>query len=170
MSPTAQIHSAEEIADVMAIRDVAMRYAHGVDRLDGEWMKSAYWPDAIDDHGVFVGKAWEFVDRCMESHVRWRSTMHCIFNHQIQLDGPHTARGEVYNVTYLFHADGSAADIWVGRYLDTYERRGDEWRILHRVCVHEGTTTSVAPPMPIPAERFRQGSFDRPSAARAIGP
>lgn len=170
MTAVAPIHTAEEIADVMAIRDVAMRYAHGVDRLDGEWMKSAYWPDATDDHGVFVGNAWEFVDRCMESHIRWRSTMHCIFNHQIELGGPDRARGEVYNITYLFHRDGSATDIWVGRYLDTYERRADEWRILHRVCVHEGTTTSAGPPMTIPAERFRQGSFDRPSAGRSIGP
>jgi hypothetical protein len=28
------------------IRQVAARYARGVDRLDGDLMKSAYWPDA----------------------------------------------------------------------------------------------------------------------------
>lgn len=162
--------TAQQLSDITSIRDVAMRYAHGVDRLDGEWMKSAYWPDAVDDHGVFVGNAWEFVDRCMESHVRWRSTMHCIFNHQIELDDETTARGEVYNVTYLFHADSAAVDVWVGRYLDSYERRGDEWRILHRVCVHEGTTTNESVPMPIAWQPFRQGTFDRPSQDRPLGP
>jgi hypothetical protein len=133
-------------------------------------MKSAYWPDAIDDHGVFVGNAWEFVDRCMESHRRWRSTMHCIFNHQIEIDDADHARGEIYNITYLFHEGHDGADVWVGRYLDAYERRGDEWRIIHRVCVHEGTTTSTSPPMPIASESFRQGTFDRPSSGRRLGP
>jgi len=79
-------YSPQQLSDLESIRDAAKRYSHGVDRLDGDWMKSAYWPDATDDHGVFVGNAWEFVDHCMASHVRWRSTMHCIFNHQIRLD------------------------------------------------------------------------------------
>jgi hypothetical protein len=108
----------------------------------------------------------------MVSHVRWRSTMHCNFNHQIELDpdGVH-ARGELYNVTYLFRDDEPTLDTWFGRYLDTYERRDGEWRLLHRVCVHEGTRRDpIDEPMAIPFEKFRQGSFDRPSAGRPIGP
>jgi len=42
------------LSDHDAIRQVAARYARGVDRLDGDLMKSAYWPEATDDHGVFV--------------------------------------------------------------------------------------------------------------------
>jgi hypothetical protein len=45
-----------------AIRQVVARYARGVDRLDAEVMKSAYWPEATDDHGVFVGNATVFVN------------------------------------------------------------------------------------------------------------
>lgn len=161
----------EQLSDIEDIRDCANRYSHGVDRLDAEWMKSAYWPDAIDDHGVFVGNAWEFADHCMEAHLPWRSTMHCIFNHQITLDpdGIH-ATGEVYNVSYLFKDGSDVLDTWYGRYLDKYEKRGDEWRIAHRVCVHEGTSTETASPMAIAAEKFRQGSFDRPSSGRQLGP
>jgi hypothetical protein len=161
-----------ELSDREAIREVANRYAHGVDRLDGEWMKSAYWPDATDDHGVFVGNAWDFVDRCMGSHGRWRSTMHSTMNHQIEIEpGSTTARGELYNVSHLFRADSPTLETWYGRYLDRYEKRGDEWRIIHRVCVHEGSTTqTIEATMPIPFDQFRQGSFDRPSIARPIGP
>ena len=161
-----------ELADREAIREVANRYAHGVDRLDGDWMKSAYWSDAIDDHGVFVGNAWEFVDRCMASHGRWRSTMHTTLNHQIEMDpGGLSARGELYNVTYLFSADAPTIATWYGRYLDRYEKRGDEWRIIHRVCVHAGTTVrAIDATMPLESDRFRQGSFDRPSSGRPIGP
>lgn len=161
----------EQLSDIEDIRDCAKRYCHGVDRLDADWMKSAYWPDAIDDHGVFVGNAWEFVDHCMVAHLPWRSTMHCIFNHQITLDpdGIH-ATGEVYNVSYLFKDGSNVLDTWYGRYLDKYEKRGDEWRIAHRVCVCEGTTSEATSPMEIAAEKFRVGSFDRPSTGRQLGP
>ncbi len=164
-------YSVQELADREAIREVVNRYSHGVDRLDADWMKSAYWPDAVDDHGVFVGNAWEFVDRCMASHTRWRSTMHCVCNHQIETedDGVH-ARGEVYNVSHLFRIDPPAHETWYGRYLDRYEKRDGEWRILHRVCVHEGSHADAASEMPIEWQRFRPGSFDRPSANRPIGP
>ena len=167
-----KVPSAAELADREAIREVVNRYAHGVDRLDGDWMKSAYWPDAIDDHGVFVGNAWEFVDRCMASHGRWRATMHTTTNHQIEIDGDgSTARGEAYNVSHLFRTDPPSLDTWHGRYLDRYEKRGDEWRIIHRVCVHEGSTSQPLPDtMPMDSSPFRQGSFDRPSSARPIGP
>lgn len=166
-----QGYSAQELSDREAVREVALRYSHGVDRLDGDCMKSAYWPDAIDDHGSFVGNAWEFVDRCMASHVRWRATMHCVFNHQIELedDGVH-ARGEIYNVSFLFRGDMPTTETWYGRYLDRYEKRAGEWRIVHRVCVHEGSRSDAASDMPIEWQKFRSGSFDRPSAGRPIGP
>ncbi len=143
----------------------------GVDRLDAERMKSAYSPEATDDHGIFVGNAMEFVEMCMVAHLPWRSTSHRIFNHTIELDANGTrARGEIYNVTHLFQKDADVLDTWYGRYLDVYEKRNDEWRILDRVCVHEGTTTAPVNPMEIDATRFRQGSFDRPAAGRVLGP
>jgi len=164
-------YTPEQLSDREAIRDVVFRYSHGVDRLDGDWMKSAYWPDATDDHGTFVGNAWEFVDHCMTSHARWRSTLHCVFNQQIDLadDGVH-ARGETYNIAYLFRDDDSTVRTWWGRYLDDYEKRDGEWRILHRVCVHEASGSLPASEMEIPWQKFRQGSFDRPSSGRPIGP
>ena len=164
-------YTLEQLSDIQCIRDCAHRYCRGVDRLDVELMKSAYWPEATDDHGVFVGNAMEFAEMCMVSHLRWRSTSHCIFNHSIELDpdGIH-ARGEAYNVTFLFQDDADVLDTWYGRYLDVYEKRGDEWRILERVCVHEGTTTEPVSKMEIDAEKFRQGAFDRPSSGRRIGP
>lgn len=164
-------YTPQQLSDLECIRDAAKRYCRGVDRLDEALMKSAYWPEATDDHGVFVGNAMEFAEMCMVSHLRWRSTSHCILNHSIELDpdGVH-ARGEAYNVTFLFQDGADVLDTWYGRYLDVYEKRGDEWRILERVCVHEGTSTGPVSKMEIDAEKFRQGSFDRPSTGRRIGP
>ena len=45
----------QQLADREAIRECVLRYSRGVDRLDVEQMKSAYWPEATDDHGRFVG-------------------------------------------------------------------------------------------------------------------
>jgi ketosteroid isomerase-like protein len=157
--------TADELADREAIREVANRYAQGIDRLDADLMKSAYWPDAIDDHGLVVGNAWEFVDRVVGSHRRWAWTMHATTNHSIELaDDRLTATGELYNVTHLMSADRSELSTWYGRYVDRYERRDDEWRIIHRVCVHEGTEVrAVDRPMPIDTTAFRQGTADRRS-------
>ena len=163
-------YTVEQLSDLQCIRDVAHRYCRGVDRLDVDELKSAYWPDATDDHGTFVGNAHDFAEMCMVAHLQWRSTGHCIFNHLIELeDSGTTARGEVYNMTWLFRKDEDVLDRWYGRYLDRYEKRGDEWRIIERICVHEGTSTEPISPMEIASGDFRQGSFDRPAEGRPIG-
>ena len=154
-------YTAAQLADLQCIRECAQRYCRGVDRLDLALMQSAYWPEATDDHGVFVGNAFEFAERCMQSHRKWRATSHCIMNHHIELDadGAH-ARGEIYNVTYLFQKDADVLDTWHGRYLDAYEKRGDAWRIIERVCVHEGTHSQAIAAMNIDAMR-REAALQR---------
>ncbi|MEM7001117.1 MAG: nuclear transport factor 2 family protein [Pseudomonadota bacterium] len=161
-------YTTEQLADIQAIKDCALRYCRGVDRLDAALMKSAYWPEATDDHGVYNGPAWPFVDRCMESHLKWRSTNHCIFNHSIELLSASRASGEIYNVTYLFRADADVLDTWHGRYLDEYESRAGEWRIIKRVCIHEGNHSQPIAPMQIAAEAFRQGDCDRTPAEQIL--
>ena len=140
-----------QLSDLESIRDCAKRYCAGVDRLDADLMKSAYWPEANDNHGTYNGPAHPFVEHCMVSHRKWDATAHCIYNHRVALnDDGTTASGEIYNITYLFA--GSRLDTWHGRYLDRYEKRGDEWRIIDRVCVHEGDR--VFPPgTPMPVRR-----------------
>lgn len=162
----------EQLLAAEACREAARRYSYGLDRLDAHAMKSAYWPDAIDDHGVFVGNAWEFVDRVVGSHAHWTFTMHTITNHQVEVepDGEH-ARGEMYAIAYLFRGEERRLNTFYGRYLDAYERRDDEWRIAHRVCVHHGDTSEDVPDsMGLDVTKFRQGSFDRPAMGRRIGP
>lgn len=163
--------TSEQLSDREAIRDLAMRYCRGVDRLDPACMKSAYWPEAVDEHGSFVGNAHDFADYCMTAHLKWSWTMHSIYNHQIQLepDGVN-ATGEIYNVTHLCVAETGDIDTWYGRYLDRYEKRGDEWRIIHRVCAHNGTQTMPTTPMQIDASNYRDGGFDRPANGRTLGP
>lgn len=158
-----------QLADREGIREAALRYSRGVDRLDVDLMKSAYWPEATDDHGRFVGSGWEFAERVVGTHDRWAATMHCIYNHSIEFDDEAHARGEIYNVTYLLAKDGGPWSVWLGRYLDRYECRDGEWRIIHRTCVHEGTTTMSGAPIVGDMSNFRTGDADRPRGSTPLG-
>jgi len=158
-----------DIASREAIREAAFRYARGVDRLDLELMKSAYWPDATDDHGRFVGNGWEFAERVVGTHDRWLTTMHCNMQHAIEFDDRDHARGEIYNITYLVPRDGGDWSVWLGRYLDRYEQRDGQWRIVHRICVHEATTTITHAPMAGDMSNFRTGEADRPRGDQPLG-
>jgi hypothetical protein len=95
--------------------------------------------------------------------------MHCNYNHSIEFDDDTHARGEIYNVTYLVPRDGGRINVWLGRYLDRYEQRDGEWRISHRTCVHEATTTIDHAPMGGDMSNFRTGSTDRPREGRPLG-
>jgi SnoaL-like domain len=146
------------------IRQAALRYCRGVDRLDVELMASAYHDDATDDHGVFVGSARALCERVVQSHRRYAATMHCVLNHAIEVVDDTHATGEIYNVTYLVRDNEGERQLftWWGRYLDRYEYRDDRWAIAHRVCVHEWTRSEpMGSTMPIAAAQFRQGSADR---------
>lgn len=124
----------DEFADREAIRDCIHRYARGIDRVDEDMLRSAYWPDATDEHaGLYSGPASEFVEQSMRDLPSLGDTMHIITNILIRIDGD-TAKAESY--VYAIHRlenDGPVHDvIGAGRYLDRFEKRGDEWRIAER--------------------------------------
>lgn len=163
----------ERLVAVEEIRSAVHRYCRGVDRLDVELMRSAYLPGAVDDHGTWVGDAADFCAHVVASHTRYDTTLHCVLQHAVEVDGPETARGEAYVVTHLVRTDETGQrwhDTWYGRYADRYGRTDGRWGIAHRVCVHELTESApLAPPMPVRAELFAQGADDRGTGA-VLGP
>jgi hypothetical protein len=133
------------------ILDCVHRIARGVDRLDAEAVLSGYHPDAIDDHGTFVGSPQGFVDYFFDLHGRMhRATQHIIANHVCEIDGD-TAHAETYYVFASVNdpaADGQGPPTTVagGRYVDRFERRGGRWAIAARKCVPEW---NMAPDSPV---------------------
>ncbi|MEP6867632.1 MAG: nuclear transport factor 2 family protein [Novosphingobium sp.] len=125
----------QELYDKQKIREVVIRYARGVDRMDEALLKSAYHPDAIDDHGFFVGNRDEFWDWVNTYHMNAQSThQHIITNHHCELDGD-TAHCETYWLFAGLDPNGENLTIGGGRYIDRMEKRGGEWRIAARKCV-----------------------------------
>lgn len=124
----------EELADREAIRECLYRYARGVDRLDADMVRSAYWPDCIDEHTGFTGNAEEFIAWAFPIMGSMDQTMHIIGNVLMAIDG-NTADAEsyFYGIHRINLPDGGKSDvIGAGRYVDTFEKRDDEWRIIRR--------------------------------------
>lgn len=126
----------EQLADREAIRECLYRYSRGVDRLDAEMIRSAYWPDAIDQHLEFKGNAEEFIAWSFPIMRTMDQTMHMIGNILM------TVRGNAADVESYFYGyhrinmDGRKADvIGAGRYIDRLEKRAEEWRIAQRLVV-----------------------------------
>jgi SnoaL-like domain len=116
-----------------AINTVLCRYATAIDRCDLIMLKSVYWPDATDDHGIFSGNALEFADFIIPMLSELEHTMHRISNVSIELQGDEAALVQSYYMAY--HEHGPKQLLVGGRYLDRFVRRGEEWRIARRVVV-----------------------------------
>ncbi len=129
---------AREAGDREAIRHCLARYCRGVDRLDEALLQSVYWDGAVDDHVSFVGTGQEFVPYVIEVLGRMDQTQHMIGNILIDMDGADEADVETYFQAFhrLPHAGAPATDLMVGgRYVDRFQKRGDEWRIASRVVI-----------------------------------
>ena len=126
------------------IREVIYRYCRGIDRLQYDLVRSCYHPDGTDDHGDYRGGVDGFIDYITAGLGYWERTMHFVGNVLIEPDGD-MARAESYAVTYHRQAprgDKPALDFVGGvRYVDDFERRHGEWKILTRVCLVDWTRT-----------------------------
>jgi hypothetical protein len=120
-----------------AIRDCLYRYCRGIDRADGDMLRSAYWPDAIDDHVLFNGNAYDFIAWCVPLLAQVEHSQHMLGNMLIEISGDE-ARAETYYHAYerRRRASGSPYEMYVGgRYLDRLTRRDGHWRIQHRTVM-----------------------------------
>src|SRR3954466_2329166 len=93
--PTGVNHA--ELADLLAkqkLYENMALYCRGQDRKDLELMKSTFWPEATDNHGVWIGSAHDFCEWAYENQkITKHSSQHYITNVLIELDGD-TARRE----------------------------------------------------------------------------
>lgn len=130
-----------------AIRDVMYRYARGADRGDVELFKSCYWPDATDCHWFWNGNAHEFADWVIALLREIPNSQHSITNPIITLDGDRAvAECQWYVIHHIpFDADRFIDQQAEGRYLDVFERRNGEWRILHRQTALEAFREHLVP-------------------------
>ncbi len=130
-----------------AIMRVLTTYSRSVDRYDFDILRTCYWPEGTDDHGSFVGGLEDFMAFVQPALARFERTNHFLGNMLVDVDlAAGTARAETYAVAYhRFHDDQDRlTDMTAGlRYLDRFECRAGEWRILARVCAYEWRRTDL---------------------------
>ena len=130
------------VVNRLAISDLVHAYCQGVDRLD---------PDAVarlfTEDGTFVAYAEpgateptsrsegrDAITKAIGMARYYKRTTHTIGNHVAVVDGDR-ATGETRVVAYHVLGDEGAETlmIWHIRYLDTYVRSAEGWRIGERV-------------------------------------
>jgi hypothetical protein len=149
----------QELVDRQKIYHVLTSYCRALDRCDVELMKSVYWEDGYDDHGVFAGNAQKFAEFIIDGIQAWfEVTQHSIMNIHMELDGDvayteaylfayhkvaatRAKVGDWFGETYLRKFAGlvdagvTQDFFYGGRYFDRFEKRGGVWRIAKRTVI-----------------------------------
>lgn len=136
----------------MEIRQTLARYCRGVDRRDAALLKTAYHPDATDDHGNFKGSGHDFADWIVNllPELGFGYTTHQITNVLVKLaDDVQSAAVETYYAS--FHPgknDAGEQTMFIagGRYLDRFECREGNWKIAQRLCTVDWARSEAAVP------------------------
>jgi len=141
-------HDVELLMAERAIKRVILAYSRAVDRYDFDALSDCYWPEGTDDHGSFKGLAGDFVEWNKGALGRFDMTNHFLGNMFVEVDMESgTAKAETYAVAYHRYndAEGQLTDMTAGlRYVDRFERRGGEWKILERVIAYSWRRTDPA--------------------------
>ena len=142
-------------ADERAIVTLYSHYCNAVDRRDRRLLRSVYWPDARDDHGLFAGSRDQFVS-WLFPYLRqtFSSIQHCVQypvitfrqDRAFSLCGFHTA-------AILKTQEQGGVRLAYGRYLDALERRRGKWRISSRVVVYDLILRLPGAVDPLPTSR-----------------
>lgn len=133
------------------ILNASKRYTRGADRHDIELARSAFWPDATISNGTPMPR---------DTYLEWERTVlsdyaahqHHVTGQTVEFDGD-TAHVESYLLYFLVPRDTSAdrfgeatpghalesekTYLGSGRYIERWERRNGEWRILVREYVED---------------------------------
>lgn len=123
----------EEALAKLALHDLLMAYARGIDRADRELLDSVFYPDATVISGVFNGAGADFA-REITAHIttNLERCFHSIANEWFEVKGDR-AMGEAYVIATM--TAGGTDTVTGGRYIDEFERRDGVWKIRSHVFV-----------------------------------
>jgi hypothetical protein len=151
-SSTISAANLREMKDRQEIEDALIRYCRGADRGDAELVKSALHEDATSDHGVFRANGREEIAAHLIDRVksRYAASMHYVTNITFRIEGDIAEVESYYIVGHLTsEEDGNRKRVeGAGRYVDTFERRVGQWKILHRTVINEWTHVATLEALP----------------------
>ena len=146
-SPAKLQSMVQELWDRDAVRDCVARYCRGMDRFDRELVLSAFHPDALEEHGKFVGDPQELVEFAIDQHTKAHlSHQHYMLNHRADIEGD-SAHAETYFMFVSMNRQGKTLSMGGGRYIDRMERRDGRWAIAARVTLRDWAMIDERPDM-----------------------
>jgi hypothetical protein len=167
----------QRLLDKEAIWTAVLRYSRGLDRLDIDLFRSAYWEDALTCHGSTNGSVDEFLDWWLPLQEDRECCQHGITNHSVELDSDSEAHGETYFLVSIKNRNSDKVELVGGRYVDRFEKRGEEWRIKTRILIFEWQSILDAAQMPERMAGNHKGtrdlndpSYERPLQPRLVKP
>ncbi len=127
------------LLDKQDIYELMCRYARGVDRFDKELVRSCFWPDAtavfpLSLDAVFEGTYTDYLDIDEKTWEPFTAQQHHLCNQLCEIDGDQ-ALAETYQFSFYWKIPGDHLRLnsqTSGRYIDRFERRNGEWRVIHR--------------------------------------
>jgi propanediol dehydratase large subunit len=147
----------QELLDRAGISDCLNRYARGVDRVNEDLIRSAFWEDAHDEHGAVSGSVDDFLAWFLPNQPTREAAQHILSNHTVSINGD-VATAETYFTSVAKHEHNDQLEQVGGRYLDTFAKRDGQWRILNRLVILDWQSVSDASGMKDRLSRSRQGS------------
>jgi hypothetical protein len=148
-----------------AITRIILLYARAVDTLDFERLRDCFHPDARIHYGdLFSGERDVAIAWLENSLSRLQGTMHDFGAPWIELDlAAGRARCETYATNAARFPANERGEVVLNvtgtRYLDVFERRNGEWRILERrnqTSWAQNTVEIPTPPPPFTVDAPRQ--------------
>jgi len=130
----------QRLLDERELRALSATYMRGLDRSDGELVRTVFADDATTHYGTFRGGPDEMATMAMTALSAYRATQHFLGQINLAIDGD-DATGEVYFQAFHQHATEGFDRFICGRYIDRYRRVDGSWRMTHRTEVVDWTRT-----------------------------
>ena len=125
----------QRLADLSAIRDLAVRYCSAVDRRDWDLLAEVFTPGAtvhVHGSGLMSGTG-EIVSRYRQGLTKLDATHHMVTNHEIAVGGDSAQHSCLVRAQHVRHdAPGGPNYVIGGRYTDQLVRTEQGWRFKHR--------------------------------------
>ncbi|KAI8932199.1 hypothetical protein NX059_011079 [Plenodomus lindquistii] len=106
----------------------------GVDRFDAGLIRSTYWPDSTDDHGVYVGPGLKWAETGFAWKDKVLSNNHRVSNVLIEINGNQAKRERMF-MNMVNMKEPALSCFLGGHYRDLCEKRNGELKILNRLCI-----------------------------------
>ncbi len=131
----------QNVADRIAVQDVMLRYAAGVDERDMDLYRSCFAEDVevvgFGDQVVHGADAWvDYVEKALQA---FGPTQHMLAPQLADINGDQaSARTDVQALHYMKEPQGETLTLWA-TYKSDMRRTADGWKIVRHELVSRGT-------------------------------